>query len=263
MSLNVDALNPCLELQKEIVKGLNNLNTMRYAMGPMKDSMEDITNTGHVIDVNLTNRVNDNLIAGLDTSLNNMDSLDSSITSLTGSCLNAVMGPLTALAKNASSGTGSLMGAAAGVADISDLIDTFGTMTQETFDTAFSPILTILNRFANMQSIVTSLGIEKALASLDEMLGCLSDSSCGTLVDAGTIDGYFLEISNFTAEFVLTDTGGIDLANVLDAAGIGGVAATDIDTNANTLQSYTTAISMKAKNLVASTSSSLIPDNFF
>lgn len=263
MGINADALNPCLEMQKSVEKGLKGLRSTRMTMGPLKDAMEDITNTGGVIDGNLTDRVNDNLKAGMDTSLNSMGSLDETLTNLTGSCLEAVTGPLTDLADNAAGAVSDIMGSASSVADASELLDTFGDMTQAVFDTAFAPITSILKKVSDMDSLVKSLGIESALKSLDELLGCLSDSSCGELISPSEIDGYFSEINTFVSDFTLTDEGGIDMANILDAAGIAPSIASDIDLNANTLQSYTTDISMKAKNLVSDTASNLIPDDLF
>jgi len=263
MSLNVDALNPCLSIKSKLEKSLLKLDAIKYTMGPVTSALSSISDASARIDNGLVGTVSASLSAGLSTTLTNMDSLTESMSALTGTCLKTVTDDLKDLAVGGAAKMGSVMDSIGSVTDTSALTEMFGDMSTHFLSGALAPVSSIIGKVASMDSLTKNLGISDHLKGMDEMLGCLAESTCGDLVDPSVIDGYFSHIQGFLTDFALDDQGNVVVAHVLDTLGVGTEIADAVTASSNVVQDVADAVKEKAVAQINSSVTALVHRNLF
>ena len=258
MTLNLDALNPCLKIKADLEKSLKKLDAIKATMGPVKNALQGISDAGARIDEGLLGTVNASLAQGFGKINTDLAAVGDSVSGLAGSCLDSVTAGLKAGSKSSQGAVTDIMGKVGSCVDVTELGGVFGDVTSQMLSGALGPVSDIMGKVTSMTSITQSLGIEGMLKGMDERLGCMADSTCGDLINPSVIDGYMNKINGFLTEYALDPTGKIDVANVLDACGIGGGIATSITDSANLVQDATIALGTTAKSAIAAATPKLI-----
>lgn len=207
------------KFKTELSKMRKGRNSLTYSVNDLKDKM-DILDSTTLTNINeVRNTINN---ARLEAA-SKMNTIENSISSLTGSCLDGVFNELGNTMRN-----------------LNNFID--GLLPKN------SPEIDILSGLGVLSDLLNKLGISDIISNLDELLGCLSDSDC---LPVGDVQSYYDEIDMFISSNGLTDQGGFDQDEFMNKMDI----STKVKNGLNTFKSDMSNLSSEISEITGSTTS--------
>lgn len=184
--------NPCDGMLSKFDKSFNKFRNKRGQVNSKVSSISSSLDNFQSGDITDTSTVKDKINEAKTQINNDMNNVQDTSSTLTGSCLDGVFNQMKNVVNN-----------------LGDTIN--NSLSTDTPETG------ILGDLGVLDELLGKLAIPDIIKGLDELLGCLSDSDC---IPTSEIDSYFNEINTFTDTNGLLPDGTFDQDEFLNKKGV-------------------------------------------